>query len=142
MTAWLLLNLAAGAAALAVGLARGAATRSLPLGLATLAGYLALVHALVLGAGLLGHLTTAGLGLPLIVLLAAALWLARRASWRAGAQTTGPVTATAVTYLIPLFGVTWGALFLGERLPVTALAAAFLILAGVALTTAGSRRRV
>lgn len=55
---------------------------------------------------------------------------------------TGPVTATAVTYLIPLFGVTWGAMLLDERLPATALAAAFLILAGVALTTAGSRRRV
>lgn len=47
----------------------------------------------------------------------------------------GPVTATAVTYLIPLFGVTWGVLFLGERLPATALAAAALIFAGVALTT-------
>jgi drug/metabolite transporter (DMT)-like permease len=54
---------------------------------------------------------------------------------------TGPVTATAVTYVIPIFGVTWGALFLGEQLPATALAAAVLIFAGVALATAGPARR-
>jgi hypothetical protein len=93
MTAWLLLNIGAGVAALAVGLARGATTRSLPLGLATLAGYLALVHTLVLGAGLVGHLTVVGLGLLLTVPLAVALWLVGRASWRTGPETTGPVTA-------------------------------------------------
>jgi drug/metabolite transporter (DMT)-like permease len=48
---------------------------------------------------------------------------------------TGAVTAMAVTYLIPVFGVTWGAIFLDERLPASAFAGALLVLAGVALTT-------
>jgi drug/metabolite transporter (DMT)-like permease len=47
----------------------------------------------------------------------------------------GAVTALAVTYLIPVFGVTWGAIVLGERLPASAVAGALLVLAGVALTT-------
>lgn len=47
----------------------------------------------------------------------------------------GAFTAMAVTYLIPVFGVTWGAIFLGEQLPVSAGAGAVLVLAGVALTT-------
>jgi len=48
---------------------------------------------------------------------------------------SGPTTAMAVTYLIPVFGVSWGSLFLDERLPATALAGALLVLTGVALTT-------
>lgn len=48
---------------------------------------------------------------------------------------TGPSTAMAVTYLIPVFGVTWGAMLLGERLPASAIAGAMLVLAGVALAT-------
>jgi drug/metabolite transporter (DMT)-like permease len=52
---------------------------------------------------------------------------------------TGAVTATAVTYLIPMFGVTWGALFLGERLPPSAFAGGLIILLGVALTTTGRK---
>jgi drug/metabolite transporter (DMT)-like permease len=48
---------------------------------------------------------------------------------------TGAVTALAVTYLIPVFGVTWGAIFLAERLPASAFAGGLLVLAGVALTT-------
>ena len=47
----------------------------------------------------------------------------------------GAVAALAVTYLIPVFGVTWGAIFLGERLPASAFTGALLVLAGVALTT-------
>jgi len=53
----------------------------------------------------------------------------------------GPSTAMAVTYLIPVFGVTWGALLLGERLPASALAGALLVLAGVALATWSPARR-
>lgn len=53
----------------------------------------------------------------------------------------GAVTAMAVTYLIPVFGISWGALVLGERLPASAFGGAVLVLAGVALTTtAGSAR--
>jgi drug/metabolite transporter (DMT)-like permease len=48
----------------------------------------------------------------------------------------GPTVAMTVTYLIPLFGVSWGALLLGERLPGSALVGGLLVLAGVALTAA------
>lgn len=48
---------------------------------------------------------------------------------------SGPTVAMMVTYLVPVFGVSWGALFLGERLTGTALAGGMLVLAGVALAT-------
>lgn len=48
---------------------------------------------------------------------------------------SGPSTAMAVTYLIPVFGVTWGAILLDERLPASAIGGAMLVLAGVALAT-------
>jgi drug/metabolite transporter (DMT)-like permease len=54
---------------------------------------------------------------------------------------SGAMTAMAVTYLIPVFGVAWGALFLGERLPSSALAGGLLVLAGVALATWAPRAR-
>ena len=54
---------------------------------------------------------------------------------------SGPSTAMAVTYLIPVFGVTWGALLLDERLPSSAIAGALLVLAGVALATWTPARR-
>jgi drug/metabolite transporter (DMT)-like permease len=47
----------------------------------------------------------------------------------------GATRALTVTYLIPLFGVFWGSLFLGEALPGAALAGGALILAGTALVT-------
>jgi drug/metabolite transporter (DMT)-like permease len=46
----------------------------------------------------------------------------------------GPTVAMTVTYLIPLFGVSWGALLLGERLPGTSLVGGLLVLVGVAQT--------
>jgi len=49
----------------------------------------------------------------------------------------GATRALTVTYLIPLFGVLWGALFLGETLPAAALAGGILILAGTYLVTRG-----
>lgn len=48
---------------------------------------------------------------------------------------TGAMTAMAVTYLIPVFGISWGAMFLAERLPSSAFAGALLVLLGVALTS-------
>lgn len=54
---------------------------------------------------------------------------------------SGPSTAMAVTYLIPVFGVTWGALLLDERLPASAMLGALLVLAGVALATWTPARR-
>lgn len=47
----------------------------------------------------------------------------------------GATRALTVTYLIPLFGVFWGWLFLGEALPASALAGGVLILAGTVLVT-------
>ena len=49
----------------------------------------------------------------------------------------GATRALTVTYLIPLFGVLWGALFLGESLPASALAGGALILAGTVFVTRG-----
>ena len=49
----------------------------------------------------------------------------------------GATRALTVTYLIPLFGVLWGWLFLGEALPAAALAGGALILAGTVLVTRG-----
>lgn len=47
----------------------------------------------------------------------------------------GATGAVAVTYLIPLFGIVWGGLFLGERLTATMALGCALILLGVAVTT-------
>lgn len=49
----------------------------------------------------------------------------------------GATRALTVTYLIPLFGIFWGWLFLGESLPAAALAGGALILAGTVLVTRG-----
>jgi drug/metabolite transporter (DMT)-like permease len=49
----------------------------------------------------------------------------------------GATRALTVTYLIPLFGIFWGWLFLGEALPAAALAGGVLILAGTILVTRG-----
>jgi drug/metabolite transporter (DMT)-like permease len=50
---------------------------------------------------------------------------------------TGATRALTVTYLMPLFAVLWGMLFLGESLPASALAGGILILAGTVLVTRG-----
>jgi drug/metabolite transporter (DMT)-like permease len=47
----------------------------------------------------------------------------------------GATRALTVTYLIPVFGVLWGWLFLGESLGPGALAGAALIVAGTVLVT-------
>jgi drug/metabolite transporter (DMT)-like permease len=47
----------------------------------------------------------------------------------------GATRALTVTYLIPLFGILWGWLFLGEALPAAALAGGALILSGTILVT-------
>ena len=53
----------------------------------------------------------------------------------------GAAPTLTVTYLIPLFGVLWGAVFLDERIGVHHVAGAVMILAGIALV-AKARRRV
>jgi drug/metabolite transporter (DMT)-like permease len=47
----------------------------------------------------------------------------------------GPTNAVAVTYLIPLFAVLWGGLFLGERLTVPVVVGCAVIFLGTALAT-------
>ncbi|SEL45730.1 Threonine/homoserine efflux transporter RhtA [Colwellia chukchiensis] len=47
----------------------------------------------------------------------------------------GPAKAISVTYLIPAFGIIWGAIFLAETISLMMLIGASVILLGVALTT-------
>ncbi|MEO8718845.1 MAG: DMT family transporter [Burkholderiales bacterium] len=47
----------------------------------------------------------------------------------------GATRALTVTYLVPLFGIVWGWLFLGEAMPAAALAGGALILSGTILVT-------
>jgi drug/metabolite transporter (DMT)-like permease len=49
----------------------------------------------------------------------------------------GPSRALTVTFLIPLFGVLWGRLFLGEAITANMLAGGALIIAGTALALTG-----
>jgi drug/metabolite transporter (DMT)-like permease len=52
----------------------------------------------------------------------------------------GATRAISVTYLIPLFGMVWGATFLHERITLPMLLGCGLILFGVAVTTGALRR--
>jgi drug/metabolite transporter (DMT)-like permease len=47
----------------------------------------------------------------------------------------GPARAITVTFIIPIFGILWGALFLGERVSVGMLEGCAVILVGTALAT-------
>ena len=47
----------------------------------------------------------------------------------------GPANAVAVTYLIPIFAIAWGGIFLGERLTPTIVAGCLVIFIGTALAT-------
>ncbi len=50
----------------------------------------------------------------------------------------GPARALTVTFLIPVFGMLWGALFLGEAITAPMLLGGALVLAGTALILGGS----
>lgn len=56
--------------------------------------------------------------------------------------TVGPTGATSVTFLVPVFGMVWGLLLLGEPITARVLLGAGIILAGTALVTGlvGSKR--
>jgi drug/metabolite transporter (DMT)-like permease len=45
----------------------------------------------------------------------------------------GPTTALTVTFLVPIFGVLWGALFLGEPVGISTVIGGLVVLAGTAL---------
>jgi len=53
----------------------------------------------------------------------------------------GPANAIAVTYLVPLFAMLWGAWFLGETLTAAMLAGGAVILVGTGLATGMVRGR-
>jgi len=50
-------------------------------------------------------------------------------------QTLGPTKTLTVTYLMPVFGILWGIVFLGEPLTLPLVGGALVILAGTALVT-------
>ncbi|MEZ5658239.1 MAG: DMT family transporter [Burkholderiaceae bacterium] len=52
----------------------------------------------------------------------------------------GPARAITVTYLIPAFGMAWGALFLAEVITPAMVLGAVVIVLGTALTSAATRR--
>lgn len=52
----------------------------------------------------------------------------------------GPARAMTVTFVIPLFGILWGALFLGEHVSLAMLAGCAIVLAGTALATGAASR--
>jgi drug/metabolite transporter (DMT)-like permease len=49
----------------------------------------------------------------------------------------GATAALTVTYLIPIFGVLWGTLFLGEALGAAMIAGALVVIAGTVLVLRG-----
>ncbi|MGZ5241282.1 MAG: DMT family transporter [Caldimonas sp.] len=54
----------------------------------------------------------------------------------------GPTNAVTVTYLVPIFAVTWGGLFLGETLTWPLVAGCAVVFAGTALATGILRPRL
>ena len=54
----------------------------------------------------------------------------------------GPANAVSVTYLVPVFALLWGGVFLGERLTGTLLLACVVIFTGTALATGVLRPRL
>lgn len=54
----------------------------------------------------------------------------------------GPASALSVTFLVPLFGILWGNLFLGEEIGVNTLLGALLVITGTILVTGFSFEKV
>ena len=54
----------------------------------------------------------------------------------------GPANAVAVTYLVPIFAVAWGGLFLGETLSWSLVAGCAVVFIGTALATGVVRPRL
>ena len=52
----------------------------------------------------------------------------------------GPARAITVTFVIPIFGILWGALFLGERVSLGMIEGCAVILVGTALATGVIKR--
>ncbi len=54
----------------------------------------------------------------------------------------GPLKTLTVTYLLPIFGIVWGFLILGELLTIEFLIGGILILAGTILVTMKFKKRL
>ncbi|MEN3110607.1 DMT family transporter [Uliginosibacterium paludis] len=57
-------------------------------------------------------------------------------------EEAGPTRALTVTFLVPVFGVLWGHLLLGESLSLRSLAGAVIVIAGTMLSTGFSIRQL
>ncbi|MEJ6122828.1 DMT family transporter [Vibrio sp. 2-Bac 85] len=53
----------------------------------------------------------------------------------------GPASALSVTFLVPLFGILWGRLFLGEAIGLNTLLGAILVITGTVLVTGFSFKK-
>ena len=54
----------------------------------------------------------------------------------------GPARAVTVTFLIPVFAMIWGTLFLHEQITLQMIAGTALILTGIAITTRPAQRPI
>lgn len=54
----------------------------------------------------------------------------------------GPASALSVTFLVPLFGILWGRLFLGEEIGINTLLGALLVITGTILVTGFSFQKI
>lgn len=111
---------------------------------ATGAGVLSVAAAIAVPASLLVDrpwtLEPAPLGLAAVTVLGAVCTAGAYMILFRLATTIGATFLSLNNYLIPAFGVLWGALFLGEAVPPRALGALLLILGGIALTQLTQRR--
>src|SRR5262249_19500415 len=94
MASFILLNGSAVILALLIARSLRLGGRASQLCLATLSGYLVIVHSLILAAGLLGMLTVAGVVVLLLVAVAGAMGLAR------GVATSAPAIAERARWTI------------------------------------------
>lgn len=80
------------------------------------------------------ELPSPGVGAAVLVLALACTALGFALFYRVLAQ-VGATGALSVTFLVPVFGLLWGALFLGEHVTFSTTAGLVIILAGVVLVT-------
>jgi hypothetical protein len=109
VAAFLALNGAALLAAIVVAVAAELASRTSALALGVLAGYLVVVHSVVLGSGLAGHLTLSGAGalIALAAVGAVVLWLRRPRRPDAPADARGLSPSALAGALIALGAGLW-----------------------------------
>jgi drug/metabolite transporter (DMT)-like permease len=157
LTARKLIGLVMGIAGVAVMSSLGSVTASVSTALAIAACLLAVPpRAIAGGSQLLGGIALmpflfldppplAAISLPLVLLVLAFAVLCSAVAYliyyRLIAD-VGPTKALTVTFLIPVFAMLWGAMFLGEGVTASIVAGAAIILVGTFLVAAPRRRPV